>query len=218
MTVRMSRCLVALLLAIGLAANARADYVVYDLGDLGKAMSAVAGMQHNALDLSGNTKIMLPGKTQVQPGGKLSYTHPSGATVHFDLQDVKVIKAPSAKEEFNKKYTLAGKDAEALMKAGVWALKKGNLDGLYKCVDKVLDIDPKHEAALKVRELQKMMKEPLPDDPATEKKFRSLVKRPDMRFEKSKHFILMTDTPTKPPKGDKKSRALQRLDLLEKVY
>jgi len=28
----------------------------------------------------------------------------------------------------------------------------------------------------------------------------------------------MTDTPTKPPKGDKKSRALQRLDLLEKVY
>src|SRR5258708_23876531 len=78
-------------------------------------------------------------------------------------------------------------------------------------------MDAKDEEAVKVRELRKTMKEPLPDDPDEEKRFKSLVKRAGMRFEKSNHFILMTDTPTKAAKG-KKTRAQQRLDLLEKVY
>src|SRR5258708_15031769 len=78
-------------------------------------------------------------------------------------------------------------------------------------------MDAKDEEAVKVRELRKTMKEPLPDDPDEEKRFKSLVKRAGMRFERSEHFILMTDTPTKAAKG-KKTRAKQRLDLLEKVY
>ena len=218
MSIRTKLSLAAALLLTGLAADARADFIVYDLGELGKSMSTAAGTMFDSSDLGSDTKITLPGKAIVQPGGKLSYTHPSGATVHFKLEDVKIIRAPTNKEEFNKKFTMAGKNPEALMKAGVWGLKKGQLEGLYKAVDKVLDIEPTHEAALKVRELKKTMRETLPENPETEKKFRALVKRPDMRFEKSKHFILMTDTPTKPHKGKVKSRALQRLDLLEKVY
>src|SRR5260221_1357664 len=108
MTSGMRPYLVAALLLTGLAADARADFVVYDLGVLGKAMSTLAGMQNKALDLDGDTKIMLPGTTQVQPGGKLSYTHPNGATVHFNLEDVKRIKAPTNKEEFNKRLNAAG--------------------------------------------------------------------------------------------------------------
>ena len=216
----------ATLLLTGLPADARADFVVYELGALGKAMSTLAGAQHNALDMGRDTKIMLHGRTQVQPGGKLSYTHPNGATVHFDLNDVKVIKAKSSKEEFNTLYNSAHKDPDGMMRAGVWALKKGLLEGgLYKAVDEVLKIEPTHEAAIKVRDLKKKMKEPLVvDEVAEEKKFRALVNRPAMRFERSAHFILMTDTPKVPPRDKdkdkikKKNRAQQRLELLEKVY
>jgi len=182
MLIRTSRCLFAALFLTSLASSARADFVVYDLGALGKGMTKAAGTMFDSSDLGRDTKILLPGKTQVQPGGKLSYTHPNGATVHFKLEDVRVIKVPSNRDEFTKKLTMAGKDPEALMKAGIWGLKKGLLAELYKSVDKVLEIDPKHEAALKVRELKKTMREPLPENPETEKKFRSLVKRPDMRF------------------------------------
>ena len=218
MTIPTRRCLVAALFLTSLAADARADFIVYDLGALGKTMTKVAGTMFDSSELGDDTKITLPGKAIVQPGGKLSYTHPSGATVHFKLEDVKWIKAPTSKQEFNKKLTMAGKDPEALMKAGIWALKKGLLPELYMTVDKVLDIEPTHEAALKVRELKKTIRQTLPENSETEKKFRALVKRPDMRFEKSNHFILMTDTPTKLHKGKNKSRAAQRLDLLEKVY
>ncbi len=221
-------------LFIGLPAAARADFIEYDLGALGKVMASIAGASNKSVDLTveesadgavlgiQNTKIVLPGKAVVQAGGFLSYTHPNGTTVHFRLEEVKHIKAPTAKEEFNKMMGRAGRDPEAIMKAGIWALKKGQLNELYKSVDKVLEIDPKHEAALKVRELRKTMKEPLPTDSDTqaaeEKLFKSLVKRAGMRFERSNHFILMTDTPTKASGKGKKTRAQQRLDLLEKVY
>jgi hypothetical protein len=221
------------LFLIGLPATARADFIEYDLGALGKVIASLAGSSNKSVDVTverddngllfgvRETKITLPGKAVVQAGGFLSYTHPNGTTVHFKLEEVKHIKAPTTKEEFNKMHTRAGRDPEVLMKAGIWALKKGLLNELYKCVDEVLKIDPKHEAALKVRELRKSMKEPLPDDAETraaeEKEFKSKVKRAGMRFERSNHFILMTDTPTKAAKG-KKPRAQQRLDLLEKVY
>jgi hypothetical protein len=111
------------------------------------------------------------------------------------------------------------RDPDAYMKAGVWGLKKGLLPEFYKAIDKVLDVDPKHEAALKVRELKKQMKESLPDNPDAEKKFRSLVKRPNMHIKTSNHYMLMHDVDdTKIPPGKKATRAQQRLDLLEKVY
>jgi hypothetical protein len=211
-------CLFAALAWLGAATAARADFIEYDLGALGKLMTNLAGMQNKAVDFGGDTKILLPGKTVVQPGGMLSYTHPNGTTVHFRLEEVKHIKAPTAKEEFNKQLTRAGKDPDAIMKAGIWALKKGLLTELYRAADKVLEINPGHEGALKVRELKKTIRDPLPENPETEKKFRALVKQPGMRLETSEHFILMTDTPTKPAKGKKKTRARERLDLLEKVY
>ena len=65
-----------------------------------------------------DTKITLPGKAVVQAGGFLSYTHPNGTTVHFRLEEVKHIKAPTTKEEFNKMHSQAGRDPEAIMKAG----------------------------------------------------------------------------------------------------
>ncbi len=218
MKIQTRLCLLAALLFTGVTSDVRADFVEYDLGALGKIMATAAGAQNKAVDFGNDTKIMLPGKAIVQAGGILSYTHPNGTTVHFRLEEIKHIKLPTLKQQFNKLLTNAKNDPEAIMKAGVWALKKGQLVEFYRAVDKVLEIEPANEAALLVRELQKSMKQPLPEDPEVEKRFSSLVKVAGMRFEKSNHFILMTDTPTKPPKGKKKTRARERLDLLEKVY
>ena len=85
-------------------------------------------------------------------------------------------------------------------------------------MEAILKVNPKHEAANRVIDLKKKIDTPLPDDPAIEKRIRSVVKRSNMRVAKSKHYILLHDTPEKPEKGQKKNRAEQRLELLEKVY
>jgi hypothetical protein len=215
---------VATALSTALAASARADFLIYDLGAEGQTLVRVAeggrSLDRSAFD----TRIVLQGKVVVNPGGTVSYTHSSGKKVHFKLGErIEYKKAPTTREEFGKMLGAAGRNTDAIMKAGVWALKKALLPDFYRAVDKVLDIDPKHEAALKVMELRKEMKEPLPDDSETERKFRSIVQRPGMKIAKSNHFILMHDTPSKPEgkegkEGKKKSRAQERLDLLEKVY
>src|SRR5262245_14670874 len=203
-----------------LPGDVRADYIEYDLGLLGKAITELAGAKLQGMDMGKNTKITLPGKAVVQGGPTplLTYTHPNGTMVHFPLKDVKVIRAPTTKQLANKMMTNARNDPEAVMKAAVWARKKGQLGDFYKGVDKVLELDPKNEAALTVIDLKKRMKEPLPENSEAEKRFRGLVKNPHMKIDMSNHYMLMHDTEPKPPKGKTKSRAAQRLDLLEKVY
>ena len=212
-------CFVAAMLCGALAASARADFLIYDLGAEGQLLTAVAGRMPDGADRG--TRIVLQGKVVVNPGGTVTYTHPGGSKVHFKLgEGIEHKKAPTTKEEFNKMLGAAGRDTDSIMRAGVWALKKALLPEFYRAVDKVLDIDPKHEAALKVAELKKQMKDPLPENPETEKKFRALVPRSGMKVVLSKHFILLHDTPSKPDKDSKKNktRAQERLDLLEKVY
>ncbi|MBS0263825.1 MAG: DUF1570 domain-containing protein [Planctomycetes bacterium] len=204
---------------------ARADYIVYDLGNLGSAISGVA-QGGRALDRKDDdTRITLPGTVVVQPGRIVSYTHPNGSKVNFALDEVKIIKARTAREEFNRRLSQAGKDPDKIMQAAVWGLKKALLPEFYRAVDKVLEIDPSHQGAQLVEQVKKKIKEPLPDDPDAEKTFKSLVKQgTGMRVEKSKHFMLLTDTPLKPEKAAKgekqktKNRAAERLDLLEQVY
>lgn len=213
--------LAAAMLCGGLAGAARADFLIYDLGAEGQALfQAAAGGR--SLDRSDfDTHIVLQGKVVVNPGATVSYTHANGTKVYFKLgEGIEHKKAPTTKEEFNKLLGAAGRDPDEVMKAGLWALKKALLPEFYRAVDRVLDINPSHEAALKVIELKKQMKESLPEDSETERKFRAIVQRPGMKVALSRHFILLHDTPTKPEKDGKKNktRAQERLDLLEKVY
>ena len=212
-----------LLVALFVPASARADYIEYDLQTLGKAIEQLAGAKLQGIDESGKTTIILPGSVQVAGGARnpiVIYRHPSSKeTINFPLDDVKIIRAPTNLTIFNRMMGRA-KDPEAVMKAAIWGLKKGLLPEFYKAIDKVLEMNPKHEAALRVKELKKTLREPLPDNPDLEKKFRDLVKRPQMQIKMSNHYMLMHDTDdSKRSKGKKNmNRAEQRLDLLEKVY
>ena len=91
------------------------------------------------------------------------------------MDDVTIYKAKTLKDEFRAKLNKAGKDPDQMMQAAVFGLKKGMLNEFYETVDKVLKINPNHEAAQRVKDLKKRMEVSLPDDPETEKKLRSVV-------------------------------------------
>ena len=175
------------------------------------------GMGGGAAPRKGRGRIVLQGK--VTPGKTVIYEHPTlKDKLYFSLEDVKIIKAKGSRGEFQSQLSKAGKDPDEMMKAAVFALKKGLLRDFYETVERILKSHPEHEAAKKVMDLKTKIDTPLPDNPETEKKIRAVVKRKNMRIEKSKHYILLHDTPEKPLEGHSQNRAQERLALLEKVY
>src|SRR6185312_14893760 len=130
-------------------------------------------------------------------GGKVMYSHPEvGETLIFQPNQVEIKQAPTMTMLFNKMMKQAGKDPEAVMQAAVWALKKGLLGESQHAVEKVISLDPQHEAALRIRELKKRIGVPLPEknDAAIEKRLRKIVARSGMRVETSNHSLLLHDT------------------------
>ena len=161
----------------------------------------------------------LQGKVQVNPGGTVTFTHPAlSQQLYFSLKTVEIKRVQTTQQEFNRKVTSAGKDANAVYQAAVWALKKGLLKDFYSGVKKTLELNPKHEAALNIEKLKAQMDVPLPESTEQEQELRKIVKSKDMRIATSNHFILLHDTPEKKAEGRKKNRAQERLALLEKVY
>lgn len=224
------------------ASNSRADFLIYKIpldgggnrmgSGPGAPPPAGAGMMNPGMPggmgpgmpggqqaKPSELKIILNGRVQSNPGKTVSFFHQTiRDPLYFDLKDVEIVKAPTAQQEYNKRIGQAGKDADGVMKASIWALKKGLLREFYSGVEKVLALDPQHEAALKVQELKKKMDEPIKDNPALEQELRNYVKLPGMQVLTSKHFVMLHDLPTKPPQGKRKNRAQERLDLLEQVY
>jgi hypothetical protein len=197
---RILMSLVAVTFTLAADRTASADFLIYNLPN-------------------SRSSFVLEGTVQVNPGRTVTYFHPTlKEKLIFALEDVKIQRVPTNREEFNRKLGQAGKDADKAFEASVWALKRGLLRDYYQGVDKVLQIDAKHEDARRIVELKKEMDKSLPDDSNTESELKRIVNRPTMRIAKSKHFILLHDTPEKPAAGRKKNRAQERLDLLEQVY
>ena len=243
MTPRTRIILTAVALVPVLGSVTFADFLVYKLGGSGGQQAPGYGPPPGAGGMRGRRgrsgaraaetvqqeapeglQIILQGSIKINAGGTMTFTHPSlKESVSFNAwqvqnKDVERRVAATPKEEFRRVLGQAGKDPDAIMKAAVWALKKGLLNEFYAAADKALDLAPGHEAALKVKELKRHIDEPLADNPATEKELRAILPRKTMRTETSKHFLLLTDTEQKPEKGRRKNRAKERLDLLEKVY
>jgi hypothetical protein len=194
--------LVMALFACPLAA--RADVIFYKLPGAG-----------------GTLKLALQGKVTVNPGRTVTYQHPTiKEPLYFDLDPntIEIKKTLTPAQEYNKLMSRAGKDPDEMMKAAVYALKRGLLREFHAGVKKVLEVNPEHETAKKVVELKAIIDKPLPESPDEEKEIRKFVKRSNMRIDRSDHFILLHDTPEKSDKKGRKPRAKARLDLLEQVY
>lgn len=182
----------------------RADVIIYRLPGSG-----------------GQLRLVLQGKVTVNPGRTVTYQHPTikdQLYFDYDPNQIEVKKTPTPGQEYNRLKSRAGKDCDELMKAAVFALKRGLLREFHAGVEAILDIDPKHEGAKRIIELKKEIDQSLPESPEEEQEIRKIVKRSSMRINRSKHFILLHDTPEKSEKKGRKSRAEERLALLEKVY
>lgn len=188
-------------LVTGLSMLAHADFVTVQL----------VGVR-GTITLQGRVKTV---------GRTISYRHPTlDEELVFPLDSLvgKVIKHSTAQEEFGKLLGKAGKDPDQVFQAGVFALKRGRLPDYWQAMKKVLELDPKHEAANKVMELKKLMDVEIPETSEEEQTIKKLAKRQNMEIARSKHFILLHDTPDKVPAGFRKTRSKSRLDMLENVY
>jgi hypothetical protein len=168
----------------------------------------------------GNLQMTVQGKVHINPGQTVTLVHPKFGQLHFSLESVEIHRAPTNQQVFGKKFGQAqgARDTNAMFKACIWGFKHGLVDQCYEGVEKILAMDPQHKEALRVVELRRKMREPIYDSSQQEKELRELVRNDGMKIANSNHFILLHDTPDKPAEGSKKSRAEERLDLLERVY
>lgn len=162
--------------------------------------------------------VALQGKTTVNQGATVTYSHPQFGRLYFDLQDARIHKVPTTNALFARKMRQAEGKPDELMKTASWALRNGLVNKFYEPVVKTLAVNPQHADALRIRDLKKQMLKPIGDSSKQEQEMRALVGRPDMKVKLSPHFILLHDTDDKPQGRKRLTRAEQRLELLEMVY
>lgn len=181
------------------------------------AGQALADVVFYRLPTKSGSVVVLQGSTTVNPGGTVSYSHPRFGKIHFDLESTEIRKAPTVQAQFGRVLGRAGNDPEKLMQASQWALRHGLLPQFYDAVDKALAADPNHVRAILVKKLREKMNVDLGDSAQEEREMKDLIGRPDMKVKRSKHFLLMHDTPDTLTRG-KLTRSDERLQLLETVY
>jgi hypothetical protein len=141
-----------------------------------------------------------------------------GSTIYFPSDTVQIYKVDTVQQEFSKKLGQAGRDADKTFQVALWALKHGLIRDFHTAVGRVLEVDSRHAGATRVVELKKRLEKLPPDSPDAEAALKKIAGRGAFRIQKSSHFLLATDTPAKPSGDRKKTRAAERLDLMEKSY
>ena len=187
------------MLAIGCIPQARSDFVIYRLPGT-------------------KLEVILEGKTKVVPGRIFEYTHPTLGSMNLSLDDAIVVKAPTRLEEF-KKYSLKAaksKDIQDYLEAARQAIKRGMLKEFYECCSAAHKLDPEHPTVKRLAEARRLVKRPLGDHSAVERKLRESSNLLNWKVEVSSHYVVLHDTSD--VKVGRKTRAKARIDLLETVY
>ncbi len=163
--------------------------------------------------------VLLQGKATVNAGKTVTFRHPKFGALYLALEDTTITRTPTIQELAHQELARAKRtgDADKVMEAARYALRKGLLRQFYEAVDEAVAIDPNHPAASKVATLKRRFEEPIEVDKAQEEKLRKLVRKGGMKFRRSPHFLLFHDTSDIAPRKGK-TRAEERLDLLEAVY
>lgn len=229
-------CLIAALLIPVLVAESRADFLIYRFG--AKTKQPQRGGQRGGGQPGQDPPEGPPGAPPGQPFSKppevvlsgriaataklVTYTPLSSGSadqkLYFDPAEVTIKKAATVRDFYRKLMDKAGAKPDVVMEAALWALKKDLMLEFHDAIKKVLELDPKHEIALQIKDLKQTLDQQVPANPEIEKELRAAVAKSDMKVFSSKHFLLLCDTSDKAEKGHRKNRAKERLDLLEQVF
>ena len=164
-------------------------------------------------------QITLMGRVTINPGGTLSLRHPRG-TLHFSARDCKVIKTDSKEKQYVKqklKSNSAG-TAVSLLDLALWCVEKGMLKQADLALGEAWAKDPTNSRVRLMAQLVKYRRGSVPVSASVEQEMRDFVKRGNMKFTRSRHFVLLHDTPDEDDPIYRASVAEHRLKLLEQVY
>lgn len=165
--------------------------------------------------------LTLQGRVTVNPGRTVSFRHPKFGTIHFGLKDVRFHEVPTTIRIADTNIKKAKDDVEKSIEAARWALHHGHLDKFNKAASQAWNLDPNHPTVKRLVAMKRKMKVNIPESKQREQEMQEIMKTPkSMKFLRSEHFLLLHDcAAAKPSYMNKlKSRAEQRLALLEQVY
>ena len=168
-----------------------------------------------------NVAFALQGRVTVHPGRTVTLKHDRFGNLYFGLENIRYYEVPQTETLASRKVQKAvsnGSVPECLT-AAKWCLHHGLLDQFYDCLGAAWKLDPDHPAVKRLAEMKRRIDAPVPVSLEQEKEMRHYVKTSDsMRFARSQHFLMLHDTSSDQDPFSKKTRAAERLELLETVY
>ena len=169
--------------------------------------------------LPGTTlEVPLEGKATFNAGGTITLRHPRG-TLYFSRDQLKVTRTATRQAVLGQFKAKASQDAAGKIASAKQALKLGLLTECKSLLSAAWKLEPKNPKIAKLATLMMYINRPVPNNPAEEQKAREWVHATDeMVSSRSKHFLLIHDTPKDKDPITKKTRAEMRLELLETVY
>ncbi|MBN2475668.1 MAG: DUF1570 domain-containing protein [Pirellulales bacterium] len=163
----------------------------------------------------------LQGRVTANPGGSVTFRHSRFGVLYFSLDNVGIYKSQTTKEIADQKLrkAVSKADVDACLAAGSWALHHGLLREFYEAASAAWKIDRTHPTVKRLAALKQKISADVAASAEQEREIQEYVKpgKP-MTFVRSKHFLLLHDTPTTKPSGSKWTRSEERLRLLETVY
>jgi hypothetical protein len=164
-------------------------------------------------------EIVLQGSATMNPGRTITFRHPRFGNLFFGLDDARCVKAQTTQSLAQIRLTKCEGNVEACLETATWALHHGLLPEFYKAAAAAWRADPANPTVKRLADLKRKMSAPLPESPEQEERLRKkITMNGKVEFLRSKHYLLMHNTGTELDERLKKTRAQQRLDLLEMVY
>jgi hypothetical protein len=167
----------------------------------------------------GESEITLQGSATMNPGRTITFRHPRFGNLFFGADDARWFKVPSTQSLAQSKLGKSEGDVKACLETATWALHHGLLADFYKAASAAWKADPEHATVKRLADMRRRMNAPLSQSAEQEAALRKAVTMSgDVEFLRSKHYLLMHNTGTKRDERLDKTRAEQRLALLEMVY
>ncbi len=165
--------------------------------------------------------FVLQGSASANPGGTLTFRHPKFGTLHLGLRDMRKYELPTTNAMALRRIRQASDsgDVQQCLDAARWALHNGLIDEFYQAASEAWKTDQENETVKRLAAMNGRIKAPLAESRDRERELHQFVRAgSSMKFQRSDHFLLLHDTSDEKDKRSGRTRAEERLELLETVF